>query len=90
MFKNNTARYISIFGEIAEELMPGRLKQVDPDEVLQVLLRKSESDSKTFSKSREALIGKFKIQPPNKTMSRFPFPSIKTMTWPLYMVRTPR
>jgi hypothetical protein len=31
MFKKNTARYLSIFSEIAEELTPIKLKQADAD-----------------------------------------------------------
>jgi len=90
MFKTNTARYIDIFSEIADELMPIRLKQVDPDEVFKVVFRKLELNSKTFLRISEAPIGKFKIQPLWKTVNRYLCQSIKIMMSLLYMALTQR
>ena len=52
-FRKNTARYIDIFAHIADEIMPKRMKPVDPDEVLLSLFRSSVTNLRTYSESKE-------------------------------------
>lgn len=40
-FTRNTSRYLDLFAQVADEVMPKRQKPVDPDEVLSVLVRSS-------------------------------------------------
>jgi len=55
-FKKNTARYIDIFSQVAEELMPKRQKAVNPDDVPIMILRNTDTSLKTYSSSRGGII----------------------------------
>lgn len=50
-FKRNTARYIELFTQVTDELMPKRQKTINPDDVLPFLSRNSASSSRTFSEN---------------------------------------
>lgn len=47
-FKKNTARYIDLFSQVADELMPKRQKAVNPDDVTITSLRNTGTSSKTY------------------------------------------
>lgn len=59
--RRNTARYIDLFSQVAEELMPKRQKPINPDDVRILRLRNSDSSSKIFSKNRGRTIWICKI-----------------------------
>ena len=47
-FRKNTSRYIDMFNQVAEEIMPKREKPIDPDEVPPPPLRNSGTNSRIF------------------------------------------
>lgn len=67
--RKNTARYIDLFSQVAEELMPKRQKPINPDDVSIFRFRNSDSSSKIFSKSRGRTIWICKILQCYKKMS---------------------
>ena len=62
-FRKNTSRYIDLFSQVAEEIMPKRQKPVDPDEVVLLLFRNLGIGLKIFSKNKEETISNLKMQP---------------------------
>ena len=47
-FRQNTSRYLDFFAQVAEEILPKRQKQVDPDEVVFFLFRNSDTNLKIY------------------------------------------
>jgi hypothetical protein len=46
-FRKNTARYLELFSQVAEEVMPKRYKPIDADDVLLPPLRNSGTSLRT-------------------------------------------
>ena len=62
-FRKNTSRYIDLFAQVADEIMPKRQKPIDPDEVPLTLFRNFDTDLKTFSKSKGKITLSLKMPP---------------------------
>lgn len=59
-FHKNTARYIDLFAQVADEVMPKRQKAVNPDDVHNNLGRSSGSNSRTYCENSAKITSRCK------------------------------
>ena len=90
LLRTNTKRYIEIFAELAEQLMPKRQKPYDPEDVSFGGLRKFGTNSKIFSKSKEGKTLTSKAHLFWKTQKPFRSQLTRISTLRLFMDTTPK
>lgn len=86
-FKKNTARYIDMFTQVTEELMPKRQKAVNPDDVNTKIFRNTNIDLKIYLSSRGEIIWTTMLRVRWTITKEYQYLHIKITMWLSCMAR---